>query len=161
MPGVGSLEQYIARAVRSVETAFDRLVFLGSLRDSYSGQYIHEGWVQVASPDDIHRALMALHQSSFDCVLHLSLIELCKQLRSHFHAIQQPERETSLQWLESEPFRVLIPQGCMPALRELFISNVHTALAVLHRVPDWTDLSGPMALPPPQPDRLSLRPWIA
>lgn len=161
MPGVGSLEQYLARAVRSVDTAFDRLVFLGSLRDSYSGRYMHEGWAQVASPDEIDRAVRELHQSSFDCVLHLSLIELCKQLRIHFHAIQQPEREASLQWLESEPFRVLIPQGYTAALRELFISNVQTALAVLLRVPDWTDLSGPMALPPPQPDRLPLRQWIA
>jgi hypothetical protein len=161
MPRVGSIEQYIARAVRSAGTAFDRLVFLGSLRDSYNGQYLHEGWAQVASAGEVHRAVKELHRSSFDYVLGLSLIELCKQLRSHFHSIQQPERETSLLWLEAEPFRVLIPHGYSPALRELFVSNIQTALAILHRVPDWMELSGPVALPLPQPDQLPRRQWIA
>jgi hypothetical protein len=160
MPGVGSLDHYISRAVRSADTAFERLAFLGSLRDSYNGQYIHEGWAQIASAEEIHRAVGELHQSSFDCVLRLSVIELCKQLRFHFQSSRQPEREISLRWLEAEPFRVLIPQGYQPALRELFISNIQTALAVLQRVPDWRELTGPAALPHPQPDQLPLRRWI-
>jgi hypothetical protein len=146
----------MARAVCSADTVFDQLIFLGSLRDAYTGRYLHEGWVRVASPEEIHRQLGRAHQSSFESVVKLSIVELSKQLRFHFQSIGRSERETSLLWLEAEPFRDLIPPGCSAVLRELFISQVKTALEVLSRVPDWADLRAPIALPHSQPDQSPL-----
>jgi hypothetical protein len=153
MARVGSLERYIAQAIRSVGTDFDRLVFFGSLRDAYTGHYVHEGWARVASPEEIHQVLRGVHQLSFESVLLLSLTDLGKQLRFHFRSANQPERDTSLLWLEAEPFRSLVPQDCSRVLRELFISQVKTALDVLCQTPDWSELAGPIALPHPLPDQ--------
>ena len=146
------LMRYIAQAVRSADTSFAVLIFFGSLRDAYSGRYIHEGWGQTASAEEIHSALSDTHQSAFDSVLRLSLVELARQLRLHFHALNQGERETSMWWLEAEPFRDLIPQGCSVVWRELFVSKIKTALEVLCRVPEWTELAVPAASPLQRPD---------
>lgn len=160
MATIASLERYVARAVCSADTVFEQLIFLGSLRDAYTGRYLHEGWIKIASPERIHQVLRRAHQISFESVLQLSVIELGKQLRFHFQSIGQPEGKTSLLWLEAEPFRDLIPPGNGPVLRELFVSQVKTALEVLCRAPNWPYLRGPIALlhtppdPPPLP-RLS------
>ncbi len=156
-----SLKHYIAQAVHSADTPFAALVFFGSLRDAYSGHYLHEGWGQMASPEEIHSVLRETHHSLFDSVLKLSLVDLSKQLRMHFQSLNQPERETSIWWLEVEPFRDLIPQGCSVVLRELYVSQVKTALEVLWHMPDWSDLAGPPAASSQQQlDRSPLLPWL-
>lgn len=159
MVRVGCLERYIARALGSVETVFEQLIFLGSLRDAYTSHYLHEGWQQVASAEDVHQALLRTHQASFEATLRVSLLELSKQLRLHFQSVGQCERETSVLWLEAEPFRDLVPLGCPPVLRELFISQVRTALEVLRRLPEWSELGGPAASLRLQPGQSPLPQW--
>lgn len=161
MTTIGSLERYIANAVSSADTVFDQLIFLGSLRDTYTGRYLHEGWMRVASPDEIHQGLLHAHQLRFESVLRFSVVELSKHLRLHFQSVGRPERETSLLWLEAEPFRTLIPQGCSPVLREIFVSQVRTALEVLRRVPEWPQLKGPVELLRLQPDQSLLPHWLS
>jgi hypothetical protein len=160
MPQGGTLKRYIAQAVRSADTVFESLVFLGSLRDAYTGRYLHEGLSGTASAEEIHRTLREFHRSNFEAVLSLPLIDLSKQLRFHFRKVEEPERETSLLWLEAEPFRDLIPQACSPVLRDLFVSKVKTALEVLCRDPDWPELKESIASPHSQPGQLLLLPWI-
>lgn len=154
------LKHYIAQAVRSADTPFAALIFFGSLRDAYSGRYIHEGWGQTGSAEEIHSALSDTHQLAFNSVLRLSLVELTKQLRLHFQALNQRERETSMRWLDAEPFRELIPQGCSVVWRELFVSEVKTALEVLCRVPEWPELAVPAASPLRRPDLSPLLQWL-
>ncbi len=154
MAKIASLERYVARAVCSADTVFEQLIFLSSLRDAYTGQYLHEGWIRIASPEKIHQELRRAHQVSFESVLQLSVIELGRLLRFHFQSIGQLEGKISLLWLEAEPFRTLIPHGCLPVLRELFVSQVKTALGILCRAPDWPHLRAPIALlhtPPARP----------
>ena len=156
-----SLKRYIAQAVHSADTPLAALVFFGSLRDAYSGHYLHEGWRQMASAEEIHSVLLETHQSLFDSVLRLSIIDLSNQLRMHFQALNRPERETSVWWLEVEPFRDLIPQGCSVVVRELFVSEVKTALEVLCHAPAWTELAvAPAGSPQPQLDRSPLLHWL-
>lgn len=156
-----SLKRYIAQAVHSADTPFAALVFLGSLRDAYSGRYLHEGWGQMASAEEIHSMLRETHQSLFNLVVRLSLIDLSKQLRIHFRSLDQAERQTSVWWLEVEPFRDLIPQGCSVVLRELFVSKVKTALEVLCHAPGWPELAvAPAASPQPQLDQSPLLQWL-
>jgi hypothetical protein len=158
--GTGSLKRNIARSLNSAGGHFARLVFVGSLRDAYTGHYLHEGWGQVAAADEIHETLRSVHHGVFVVVLSLPLLDLAKELRLHFRSLSQPERETALLWLETEPFRDLIPQGCAASLRELFISQVRTALDLLRSAPGWPELSEPVALPPPLPDQSPLLQWL-
>lgn len=135
--GIGSLERYVARAIEAAATPFQRLVFVGSLRDSYTGRYLHEGWNEIASPEEVHAVLDDIHRRAFGAVLRLPITDLSNELRHHFGLLNQPERQTCVLWLETEPFRDLIPRGCSLALRELFVSQVRIALEVLCRAPDW------------------------
>lgn len=160
MNGTRSLKRHIARALNSAGGHFARLVFVGSLRDAYTGHYLHEGWGQVALADEIHQVLRGVHQELFVSVLSLPLLDLAKELRLHFGSLNQPERETAALWLETQPFRDLIPQGCSISSRELFVSQITTALEVLRRSPDWPELSGPVASPPPLPDQSPLLQWL-
>lgn len=157
---IGNLGRYVARALNSAESLFARLVFVGSLRDAYSGRYLHEGWTGIVSADEIHATLRAVHQVAFVAVLRLPLLDLCRELRHHFQSLNQTEAEAVQLWLDVEPFRDLIPQGCSLALRELFVSQIRIALEVLRRAPDWAELSEPIASPPPLPDRSPLLQWL-
>ena len=156
----GSLQRHIARSLNSAGGHFARLVFVGSLRDAYTGHYLHEGWGQIAPAGEVHDTLRSVHQGIFFSVLNLPLLDLAKELRLHFRSLSQPEQETATFWLETEPFRDLIPQGCARSSRELFVSQVRTALEVLRRAPDWPELSGPIASPPPLPDQSLLLHWL-
>ena len=155
-----ALKHYIARAIRYAHTPFEALIFFGSLRDGYSGRYLHEGWIQVGSPEEIHAELRKTHEWLFHSILRVPLPDLGKQLRIHFQSVNQPERETSAWWLEFEPFRDLIPQGCSAVLRELFISQVRTALEVLYHAPEWSELAVPAASLHQPPDLLPLLQWL-
>lgn len=157
---IGSLRRYVARALNSADGLFARLVFVGSLRDAYSGRYLHEGWSGIASGEEVHATLRNVHHATFASVLRLPLLDLSRELRRHFRSLNQPENETALLWLEIEPFRDLIPQGCLPEWRELFVSQVRIGLKVLQRAPDWTELSEPIASPPPPPDQSLLLQWL-
>jgi hypothetical protein len=156
---IGTLKHYLARALNSAGGAFARLIFLGSLRDAYSGRYLHEGWGQVASKEEIHSTLLDAHHAAYLSVLRMPLLDLSKELRRHFRSIHEPEGETVQLWLEAEPFRDLVPRGCSPASRALFISQVRTALEVLRRAPGWRELAEPIASPPTLPDQSPLPPW--
>jgi hypothetical protein len=153
-------QRYIANAIDSGETDLERLFFLGSVRDGYTGHYVHEGLTGVALAGEVHSTLYSYHQLIFNSILHLGVIQLARQLRYHLVKVGEPERETCLRWLELEPFRDLIPTGCTHALRALFISQVRTALEVLCRVPDWEELAVQDALPQPPPDQPLQLPWI-
>lgn len=156
MSEIGTLKHYIARALNSAGGAFARLVFLGSLRDAYSGRYLHEGWGEVASKEEVHSILLDTHNSLYLAVLRMPLLDLSRELRRHFQSINEAEGETVRLWLEAEPFRDLVPLGCSAAVRELFVSQVRTALEVLRRVPDWKELAEPIASPPTLLDQLPL-----
>ena len=160
MADVHSLKHYLAQAIRWSDTPFAALVFLGSLRDSYSACYLHEGWEQIASAEQVHSLLRDTHRAAFDSVLGLSLTDLSMQLRLHFQKLERPEHETAVWWLEGEPFRELIPQGCSPVLRELFISKIRMSLEALRRAADWPELAVPGALLRQQPDLSLLLPWL-
>lgn len=152
-----NLKRYIARAVESAGSTFERLVFLGSLRDAYTGKYIHEGWGEFAAADEVHVVLKEVHHSLFMSLVSLSIFELSKELRFHFRMRDQAPQETCILWLETEPFRDLVPRGCSRILRELFILQMKTALELLCRVPDWEKIAGPAAS---QHSRLDQRPLL-
>jgi len=154
MTALRVLDNYLDQALDSLAGPFARLVFLASLRDAYTGRYLHEGWMGVASPEEVHRTLRGIHRDVFKSVLNQPLLETCKELRGHFKSLGEAEFRTATLWLEIEPFREMIPEGCSPVERRIIISQVRTALEVLMTAPYWTDLEGPSAsphLPPGQP----------
>ncbi len=152
-----ALSHYVGNALASLSTPLAQLVFLAALRDPYTGRYLHEGWESVASPEEVHRALVDTHQDVFDSMGRLALATLCDELQLHFQSLLQPGHGVAKLWLEVEPFREMIPEGCTRLEREFFISQMKAALQILARAPHCTPEPG--AWPPQPPGRRFQRHW--
>jgi hypothetical protein len=146
------LARQLDYSLESLPTPFARLVFLASLRDPYTGQYLHEGWGSVATVTDIHQALEKAHREIFSAVVAMPLADVCKELGRHFAALRQPQAEVVKLWLEIEPYREMIPQGCSAVERSLFVAQIRLALEALQRLPELGVVQEEAASQPQPPD---------
>lgn len=146
------LARQIDRSLAGLPGELARVVYLASLRDSYSGRYIHEGLATVGSENGVHAALLERHRAAFARASALSIDALCDQLLEHFASLSDTPQETAKMWLELEPFREVFPMGASELEREFFLSQMRAALSVLVAlklgVPQASDASPP---PPPAP----------
>lgn len=145
------LMRHVSRALSSLPSSVARLVYLASLRDPYTGKYLHEGWITLATPEEVSSTLLRLHRETFNRVLDCNLEELCKELRDHFESLEESGRQVVELWLELEPYREMLPRGCSRLQRDLFISQVRAALKVLACSRDLAVLEGRSSSPPPPP----------
>ena len=128
------------RAMSELSTPFARLVFLASTRDHYTGQYFHDGWASESSPDEVNSALRQMHRQMFEMVTNLPLLDLCREIREHFNSLGEAESRTASFWIETEPYREMVPSGYSELARKLFISQLQLALKVLVQAPNWEQL---------------------
>jgi hypothetical protein len=146
------LDRYLTRALDSLDGPFAQLAFLASLRDPYTGRYLHEGWSGVLPQELVHEALRETHRRVFESVVASSLADLCNELRRHFQLLGEEEQRVAKLWLETEPYYELVPEGCSQLPRKFFITQIRTALEVLVRAPHWEFLREPVSSPLPQFD---------
>ena len=152
--------RYLVHAMSALPTPFARLVFLTSLRDQYSGQYMHEGWATAASSEEVSAALATMHRRIFETVAVLPLVDLCQEIRQHFDSLGETELRTASFWLETEPYYEMIPAGYPQLARKLFISQVRLALEILVKAPHWEHLETSASLLLPQPDQEHPLRWL-
>jgi len=147
--------RYLLHAMSVLPTPFARLVFLASLRDHYTGQYVHEGWAGASSPEAVSAALKQMHGKMFEVVAILPLVDLCREIRNHFESLGEEELQTVNFWLETEPYHEMIPVGYPLLARKLFISQIRLSLEILLKDPDWRQLQESAASRPqlPAPER--------
>ena len=67
------VSRYLLHAMGVLPTSFARLVFLTSMRDHYTGQYLHEGWASASSSEEVNTALGQMHRHVFEIVATLPL----------------------------------------------------------------------------------------
>jgi len=146
-----ALMRHVTRALSSLPSSLAQLVYLASLRDAYTGSYLHEGWITLATPEQVNGALLRLHLKTFDELLGCSLEGLCEELRAHFEMLGASGRKVVELWLELEPYREMMPRGCSPLQRALFISQLKAALKVLACSPDLAVLGERLSSPPLRP----------
>ncbi len=127
-----SVEEQLELTFTYLPTCFSRLAFLASVRDSYTGRYLHEGWATRSSVEEVHEILWRSHKDVFNLVLKMPLT-----------------------WLETESYRDMIPEGVSPVSRAFFLSQIKTGLKVLLASPEWSlmearsaSLHPLLALPP-------------
>jgi len=144
----GSVGRYLQNILLSLPSSLAQLVFLSSLRDPYTGRYIHEGWATVSTPDEINMILRGAHESVFYSVIELPLVEICKELRTHFESLGQPELRVANFWLETEPYYEMIPAGSALLSRKFFVSQFRLALELLTSAPaNWKHLDSCVVTP--------------
>jgi hypothetical protein len=159
MVNADRLDRYLNRALDSLEGPFAQLAFLASLRDPYTGRYLHEGWSAVLPHELVHDALRETHRRVFQSAVDLSLADLCNELRKHFHLLGEEERRVAKLWLETEPYYELVPEGCPQLPRKFFITQIRAALEVLVRHPHWEFLRQPVSSPLPPLDQQPQPRW--
>lgn len=144
--------KYLTDALASLSSPFAKLVFLTSVRDPYTGHYIHEGWAHCSSPQEVHEMLREAHRIAFESLLELSVVEIARELRRHFESLDQVESSVASLWIDLEPYREMIPQGSPEISRRFFTSQVHLGLELLLCDPEWAPLKEPVASQLQQPD---------
>jgi hypothetical protein len=154
------VSRYLLHAMSVLPTHFARLVFLASMRDHYTGQYLHEGWAGASSPEEVSAALGQMHRHVFEVVAILPLLDLCKEIRKHFESLGETELRTAKFWLETEPYYEMIPAGYPLLAHKLFISQIRLALEILVRAPKWDRLETSTSSPPLQPDPTHPLHWL-
>ena len=155
-----ALSRYLSNALTSLPSPFAQLVFLSSLRDPYTGHYFHEGWASVASAGDVNTMLRETHLTVFDSVTCLSLITVARELRKHFECLGEAELRAATLWLQTEPYREMIPEGCSALSRQFFISQIRLALEVLAQAPGWAYLEESAGPQYPRPDPTPQPRWL-
>lgn len=143
------VSRYLVHAMSVLRTPFARLIFLASTRDHYTGQYFHEGWACESSAEKVNLELGKMHRQVFEAVASLSLVDLCKEIRGHFDSLGEIESRTASFWIETEPYREMVPSGYPELARKLFISQVRLALEILVQAPNWEQLAESAASPHP------------
>ena len=131
---LGDVERQLEATFAHLPTHFSRLEFLASVRDAYTGRYLHEGWVPLASCEKVHDVLQWGHRKVFDLVLEMPLVDLCRDLKQ---SLKGSGRQPPRLWLELETYRDMIPEGASQLAREFFVSQMKTALKILLTAPDW------------------------
>ena len=154
------VSRYLQHAMSMLPAPFARLVFLTSMRDHYTGHYLHEGWASVSTSEEVNAALTQMHRQVFEAVATLSLLDLCREIREHFHSLGETELRAANFWLETEPYYEMIPARYPQLARKLFISQVRLALEVLVRAPKWDCLEASAAWPPQPPGPARPPHWL-
>jgi hypothetical protein len=135
---LNSVEDQLEQAFAYLPTCFSRLAFLASVRDSYTGRYLHEGWAMQAPADQVHEVLKRAHREVFNLVVKTPLVIFSGELKGYLESLAQARQRTIALWLELETYRDMIPEGVSPVSRAFFLSQIKMALKVLLTIPEWS-----------------------
>ena len=132
-----SVEDELARTFTYLPTSFSRLAFLASVRDAYTGRYLHEGWATHSSSEQVHEILRRTHEDIFNSVLKMPFKTFCGELKGYLESFATMQQQTMTLWLELETYRDMIPEGVSRLSRAFFLSQIKIALKALLTMPDW------------------------
>ena len=132
-----SVEEQLELTFTYLPTCFSRLAFLASVRDSYTGRYLHEGWATQSSVEEVHEILRRSHKDVFSLLLRMSLTKFCGELKGYLESSGRLQQRTMTLWLETESYRDMIPEGVSRVSRAFFLSQIKTGLKVLIASPEW------------------------
>jgi hypothetical protein len=144
------VEDFTARTLVAFPTEFGKLLYLSSLRDFSSGNYVHQGLTARHSQEAVQQALGFCHEEVFLRILEMPLEQQEWDLRACMANLEGEFWGKLRRWKESEFYRLLIPSDSPPYLRQIFLSNVGALLDV---VLEEGAKQGLNASPSPPPDR--------
>lgn len=131
-----SVEDQLELTFTYLPTCFSRLAFLASVRDPYTGRYLHEGWAMQSSAEQVHEILRRTHKDVFNLVLKMPLRKFCGELKGYLESLANTQQRTMTLWLELESYRDMIPEGMSRVSRAFFLSQIKMALKVLLTIPE-------------------------
>ena len=115
----------------NIPSIFGQLVYLSSLRDVNSGRYEHHGLALLFGERESEKALRVSHQKSFLDWLNFDLPQQKTDIDLYLLSIHEDRRCVISAWLETSPYRNLIPPSAKASERNLFLADLETMLVVL------------------------------
>jgi hypothetical protein len=125
------IEEFVSQWLVAIPTALGRLAHVAMLRDNYTGRYHHPILQDAYSEPAVHQSLLYCHEELFEKVLENNFEQQEWDLRMCFAGMDPPPAEIAQRWLELELFRLFVPFGTPPYLRDLFCSNMRVILGLL------------------------------
>src|SRR5271156_6137693 len=125
------IEEFVSQWLGSIPTAAGRLAHPALLRDISSGRYHHPILQDAYSEPAVHQSLLYCHEELFEKVLENNFEQQEWDLRMCFAGMDAPPAEIAQRWLELDLFRLFVPFGTPPYLRDLFCSNLRAILGLI------------------------------
>jgi hypothetical protein len=127
-----ALADWWRHTLTKIPTAFGRLLYMASLRDTRSGVYHHHGLSSTYGRDESKRALTESHQQVFAEWLSMPLPEKVAELRSFLAAaVDEDPRAVIAHWRHSGQSRSQFPVTATHAEREMFCLELDILLQAL------------------------------
>ena len=125
------VEETWVRELAEIETAYGRLVYLASLRNSDSGRYEHYA-TEPRSRKNAHQQILRLHEAIFREWVNFPLERKKADLDLYIHGLDSIDpAELVDAWLRLTPYKNLVPGAILGPEREQHISDFEALLGLL------------------------------
>jgi hypothetical protein len=128
------LDETWGRELAEIETAYGRLVYLASLRDSNTGRYEH----YATGPDcrnRVHAYFLKLHEAIFREWINYTLKRKKADIELYIHGLDSVDPSELVDaWLRLTPYKNLVPAAIRGPDREMHISDFEAILGLLRNV---------------------------
>ena len=125
------IEDFTSRTLAAIPTEFGKLLYVASLRDLASGNYLHEGLAALYPEAAVQQGLQFCHEEMFLRILELPVEQQETDLRVCISGLEGEFWGKVSRWKQTEFHRLLVPADVPSYLRELFHANVGALLQVL------------------------------
>jgi hypothetical protein len=125
------VEEFVSQWLVDIPSAMGRLAHVAMLRDIYTGRYHHPILQDAYSEPAVDQSLLYCHEELFEKVLENNFEQQESDLRMCFAGMEVAPAEIAQRWLEVELYRLFIPFGTPPYLRDLFCSNLRVMLGLV------------------------------
>jgi hypothetical protein len=128
------LDETWGRELAEIETAYGRLVYLASLRDSDSGRYEHYA-TAPGSRKRVHASFLRLHEGIFRDWVNFNLERKMADIQLYIRGLDSIDpAELVDAWLRLTPYKNLVPAAIRGPEREQHISDFEAILGLLRNV---------------------------
>jgi hypothetical protein len=127
--------------LESLPNDLTRLLYLASLRDCNSGQYLHPQLSINIGPEEAHQRISKCHGRIFRGLLTTPISQYVLQLEQYIRYTRADPGTVLRTWQSLEAYRATVPMPVSPIYRDLFVLNVEIALAILNNAADSDALS--------------------
>jgi hypothetical protein len=108
-----------------------RMLYLASLRDCNSGQYLHPQLSARMGVQVANEALLACHDQVFRRLLAVPVSDYVHQLEEYIRYTRMERAVVLRTWRSLQAYRATVPLPALSLYSELFCLNVEAALLIL------------------------------